>query len=328
MVVAVLKYMSPLISIIIPTYNRVQYVTRAIAAIQEQAFTAWELIVVDDGSSDGTAEVLPSLAALDARIQYVRQANAGVSVARNTGMAVMHPDTRYIMFHDDDDWLTEDGLTRLSALAAAFPDAPAVVGLPLHCDDNGYSTDTLTTCYGAKRIAVGHNGLSENVPFGAPETFASMVVWCGIATPALALIRRDAFAKTSGFVTRCQPSEDWLLWLDLTRQGDIPRTGTFTLNKRVHPGAVTQNGKVMAAGEPAVRLEVLLLADITAQHRLISLQGYLLSCLSNASWAVDDFRNRNAISGLKQVYRMLKRMVRIGRFWATTYRMQPVVVAP
>ena len=328
MVVAVLRDMSPLISIIIPTYNRVQYVTRAIAAIQEQAFTDWELIVVDDGSSDGTAEVLPSLAALDARIQYVRQANAGVSVARNTGMAVMNPDSRYIMFHDDDDWLTEDGLTRLSALAAAFPDAPAVAGLPLHCDDNGYSTDTLATCYGAKRIAVGDNGLSENVPFGAPETFASMVVWCGIATPALALIRRDAFAKTAGFVTRCQPSEDWLLWLDLTRQGDIPRTGTFTLNKRVHPGAVTQNGKVMAAGEPAVRLEVLLLADITAQHRLISLQGYLLSCLSNASWAVDDFRNRNAISGLKQVYRMLKRMVRIGRFWATTYRMQPVVVAP
>jgi len=328
MVVAVLKYMSPLISIIIPTYNRVQYVTRAIAAIQEQAFTAWELIVVDDGSSDGTAEVLPTLAALDSRIQYVRQTNAGVSVARNTGMAVMHPDSRYIMFHDDDDWLTEDGMTRLSALATAFPDAPAVVGLPLHCDDNGYSTDTLATCYGAKRIAVAHNGLSENVPFGAPETFASMVVWCGIATPALALIRRDAFAKTSGFVSRCQPSEDWLLWLDLTRQGDIPRTGTFTLNKRVHPGAVTQNGKVMAAGEPAVRLEVLLLADITAHHRLISLQGYLLSCLSNASWAVDDFRNRNAISGLKQVYRMLKRMVRIGRFWATTYRMQPVVVAP
>jgi len=320
--------MSPLISIIIPTYNRVQYVTRAIAAIQEQAFTDWELIVVDDGSSDGTAEVLPSLAALDARIQYVRQANAGVSVARNTGMAVMHPDSRYIMFHDDDDWLTEDGLTRLSALATAFPDAPAVAGLPLHCDDNGYSTDTLATCYGAKRIAVGHNGLSENMPFGAPETFASMVVWCGIATPALALIRRDAFAKTVGFVTRCQPSEDWLLWLDLTRQGDIPRTGTFTLNKRVHPGAVTQNGKVMAAGEPAVRREVLMLAGITPQHRLVSLQGYLLSSLANASWALDDFRNRKVVSGLKQVYRMLKRMVRIGKFWAMAYRIQPAIAAP
>ena len=318
--------MTPLISIIIPTYNRAKYVTRAIAAIQSQAFTAWELIVVDDGSSDGTAEVLPAIAAVDGRIQYIRQANAGVSVARNVGMAAMHPDSRYIMFHDDDDWLTEDALERLNALAAAFPEAPAVTGLPLHCDDNGFSTETLETCYGAKRIAVGLSGLAENVPFGAPETFASMVIWCGIATPALALIRRDAFAKTAGFVTRCQPSEDWLLWLDLTRQGDIPRTGTFTLNKRVHPGAVTQNGKAMSAGEPAVRREVLMLTDITPQQRLVSLQGYLLSSLANASWAIDDFRNRKAVSGLKQVYRMMKRMVRIGSFWATAYRIRPVVI--
>lgn len=319
--------MAPLISIIIPTYNRVQYVTRAIEAIQGQAFTDWELIVVDDGSSDATADILPAITARDARIQYVRQVNSGVSVARNTGIKAMHPDSRYIMFHDDDDWLTGDALVRLSALAAAFPDAPAVTGLPLHCDDNGSSTDTLATCYGAKRIAVGRGGLAENMPFGAPETFASMAVWCGIATPALALIRRDAFAKTGGFVTRCQPSEDWLLWLDLTRQGDIPRTGTFTLNKRVHPGAVTQNGKAMSAGEPAVRRELLMLPGITPHQRLVSLQGYLLSSFANASWALDDFRNRKAISGLKQLFRMLKRMVRIGSFCATAYRIQPVASA-
>lgn len=319
--------MTPLISIIIPTYNRVQYVTRAIDAIRSQAFTAWELIVVDDGSSDGTADVLPAIAVQDGRIRYVRQANSGVSVARNTGMAAMHPESRYIMFHDDDDWLTEDALVRLKLLADAFPEAPAVTGLPRHCDDRGYSSETLENCYGARRMAVGRNGLAENVPFGAPESFSSMVVWCGIATPALALIRRDAFAKTGGFVTRCQPSEDWLLWLDLTRQGDIPRTGTFTLNKRVHPGAVTQNGKVMSAGEPAVRREVLMLSGITPQHRLISLQGYLLSSLANASWAMDDFRNRKAVSGLKQLFRMLKRMVHIGNFWATAYLRQSVVQA-
>lgn len=316
--------MTPLISIIIPTYNRAKYVTRAIDAIRNQAFTAWELIVVDDGSSDETSSVLPLISVEDSRIRYIRQTNSGVSVARNTGMAAMHPDSRYIMFHDDDDWLTEDALVRLKALADAFPEAPAVTGLPRHCDDRGYSSETLDNCYGARRMAVGRKGFAENVPFGAPETFASMVVWCGIATPALALIRRDAFAKTSGFVTRCQPSEDWLLWLELTRQGEIPRTGTFTLNKRVHPGAVTQNGKAMTAGEPAVRREVLLIPGITPQQRLISLQGYLLSSLANASWALEDFRNRNTISGLKQVYRTIKRIVRIGRFWAMAYRMRPV----
>jgi hypothetical protein len=80
----------------------------------------------------------------------------------------------------------------------------------------------------------------------------------------------------------------------------------------------------MSAGEPAVRREVLMLTGITPQQRLVSLQGYLLSSLANASWAIDDFRNRKAVSGLKQVYRMMKRMVRIGSFWATAYRIQPV----
>jgi hypothetical protein len=236
----------------------------------------------------------------------------------------MHSDSRYIMFHDDDDWLTEDALERLNALAAAFPDAPAVTGLSLHCDDNGFSTETLETCYGAKRIAVGWNGFATKMAFDAPESFASMAVWCGIATPALALIRRDAFAKTCGFVTRCQPSEDWLLWLDLTRQGNIPRTGSITLNKRVHAGAITQNGKAMSAGEPAVRREVLMLSGVTAQQRLILLQGYFLTGLANASWAFDDFRNRKVVSGFKQILRLFKRLIRVSSFCAMAFRIQPV----
>ena len=74
----VIHTMTPLISIIIPTYNRVQYVTRAIDAIRDQKFQAWELIVVDDGSSDTTATVLPELSIQDCRIQYIRQKNSGV----------------------------------------------------------------------------------------------------------------------------------------------------------------------------------------------------------------------------------------------------------
>jgi hypothetical protein len=53
----------------------------------------------------------------------------------------------------------------------------------------------------------------------------------------------------------------------------------------------------------------------------------LLSSRANASWALDDFRNRKAISGLKQLFRMMKRMVRIGSFCATAYRIQPVASA-
>jgi hypothetical protein len=84
----------------------------------------------------------------------------------------------------------------------------------------------------------------------------------------------------------------------------------------------------MSAGEPAVRREVLMLSGVTAQQRLILLQGYFLTGLANASWALDDFRNRKLVSGFRQLYRMMKRLVRIGRFWATVYRIQPAIAAP
>lgn len=83
----------------------------------------------------------------------------------------------------------------------------------------------------------------------------------------------------------------------------------------------------MAGAEEAVRRLWLTKPGISSTERLMAMQGYVLSSLANASWALDDFRNRKAVSGLKQVYRMMKRMVRIGSFWATAYRIQPVAQA-
>ena len=80
---------------------------------------------------------------------------------------------------------------------------------------------------------------------------------------------------------------------------------------------------MMAGAEESVRRFWLTKPGITSTERLIAMQGYVLSSLANASWAVNDFRNRKVVSGFKQVFRMLKRMVRIGNFWATAYRIQP-----
>lgn len=328
MVVAVLRCMSPLISIIIPTYNRVQYVTRAIAAIQSQAFTDWELIIVDDGSSDETSSVVRAISELDSRVILIVQKNAGVSQARCAGMAAMNASSKYVLFHDDDDWLVENALTILTDGAVSHPTAPAIIGFARHCDADGMSDETIKTCFGSKRMSVSKARLFSFPKMDMPESIATLSVWCSIATPGQVLIRRSAFEQTRGFLTECQPSDDWLLWLELASIGDLPRLCEFTLNKLEHAGAVNKNSSMMAGAEEAVRFQWLRKQGISPQQRLISLQGYLLSSLSNASWALDDFRNRKVVSGLKQVYRMLKRMVRIGRFWATTYRIQPAIAAP
>jgi glycosyltransferase involved in cell wall biosynthesis len=92
---------APEVSIILPTYNRADTIGRAVQSVLAQTFEDWELVVVDDGSSDGTQEVL---AGIDPRIRVLRQANAGVGAARNTGLAAARG--RLLTFLDSDDgWL-------------------------------------------------------------------------------------------------------------------------------------------------------------------------------------------------------------------------------
>ena len=91
----------PEVSIILPTYNRADVIGRAVVSVLRQSMPDWELIVVDDGSTDGTLE---RLAGLDGRIRLLRQDNQGVYVARNTGLAAARAEL--ITFLDsDDEWL-------------------------------------------------------------------------------------------------------------------------------------------------------------------------------------------------------------------------------
>lgn len=93
----------PRFSVIVPTYNRANYVTEAIESILSQSFQDHEIIVVDDGSTDNTKDVL---ARYEGRIRYIYQANSGVSAARNAG--IRHAQGEWLAFLDSDDiWLPD-----------------------------------------------------------------------------------------------------------------------------------------------------------------------------------------------------------------------------
>ncbi len=112
----------PAVSIILPTYNRAKFLPEAFAAIQGQAWTDWELIVVDDGSTDNTRELIPELTrGWSQRVAYIYQENQGAYGARNTGLD--HATGKYIAFYDSDDlWLPH----HLSDCMAAFASNPDV----------------------------------------------------------------------------------------------------------------------------------------------------------------------------------------------------------
>lgn len=92
----------PAVSVIIPAYNAARYLKNAVASVLFQTFKDWELLIVDDGSTDDTQAVVNSFT--DPRIKYIRQENAGVASARNVGLG--QAAGRYIAFLDADDiWI-------------------------------------------------------------------------------------------------------------------------------------------------------------------------------------------------------------------------------
>lgn len=100
------------ITIVIPAYQAEGFLTRALDSVTNQSDTDWELIVVDDGSQDGTLALAQTYAARDpARIRVLAQPNAGPAVARNRGMAEAQGE--YVLFLDADDALMPDALERL-----------------------------------------------------------------------------------------------------------------------------------------------------------------------------------------------------------------------
>lgn len=117
--------MEQLVSIIVPVYNAVSYLEGCVRSVQKQTEPNWELILVDDGSSDGSAELADRLSAGDNRIRVIHQKNQGVSAARNAGLRQMKG--QYCAFVDGDDTVMPDYLeTALKLLQESRADFAAL----------------------------------------------------------------------------------------------------------------------------------------------------------------------------------------------------------
>lgn len=115
----------PTVSVIIPTYNRAHLVGRATQSVLNQTYKDFELIIVDDGSTDNTKDIIREFRKKDKRIKYIRhEKNRGGSAARNTGIKATRGE--YIAFQDsDDEWLSE----KLEQQMKIFKNVPSKVGI-------------------------------------------------------------------------------------------------------------------------------------------------------------------------------------------------------
>jgi len=197
----------PKVSVIIPTYNRRELVREAIASVLAQSFSDFELIVVDDGSEDGTADVVREFD----DVQYVSQENCGVSAARNHGVSLSKGEL--IAFLDSDDlWQP----SKLEQQAVFFVDH--VQAQICQTEEIWLRNDIRVNPHNKHRKAGG-------------DVFARSLELC-LVSPSAVMMHRDLFERTGGFDETLPACEDYDLWLRIAATTPIHLIETPLVIKR------------------------------------------------------------------------------------------------
>lgn len=188
--------MRPRFSVIMPLYNKAPYVKKALESVLIQTYTDYEIIVVDDGSTDNSADIVRELVIGNCKLvndqfRLISQANAGVAAARNNGVAKLKGE--YVCFLDADDWWKPTFLEEMDRLIKDYPDA----GL--------YATNYVYYKQGKTHVALHLKRGYMNYP--EAYLHGEMPVWTGATC-----MPRRVFDEMGGFPVGIKLGEDFLLW--------------------------------------------------------------------------------------------------------------------
>lgn len=187
----------PRISVVVPLYNKARHIGATIASVLVQSYAGFELVVIDDGSTDGGDEIVAAID--DPRLRLVRQQNAGVSVARNRGVEESRGE--YVAFLDaDDEWMPWH-LDELIGLTDEFP------GRGLYSVAHEIVQGDIVY-YPSTGVAKGFRGGVDDVA----GTFARGLALVNSST---ACVSREAFVRSGGFPVGVKRGEDVYLWLKI-----------------------------------------------------------------------------------------------------------------
>lgn len=220
-------------SIIIPTRNCLAYLRKAIRSVEMQERSDIEIIVVDDGSTDGTGEWLEAAALLNPQIRVLRTGGVGPSVTRN--IAIEHAAGLFIAFLDADDWWWPNKLDKQLAFHEANPDVAFSFTDYLHIDPDGGHYNSCFEFWTPHFIS-GHGRDFVMLPDAVNELLA-----CNCVGTSTVVASRIALQNAKGFANRYSSAEDWDLWLRLAATGPVAYSTAIMTSYLMRPNSQTQN---------------------------------------------------------------------------------------
>lgn len=209
----------PKVSVIIPAYNALEYLPLAVDSVIQQTFQNFELLVVDDGSSDGTVSWVNQTT--DPRIKLISQTNRGASTARNTGIENSKGD--YIAFLDADDLWRPSKLAKQVKQLDLLPQAGLVHCWTEFTNAQGEQTGKLMTSH------------------GEGDVWQEMVIYNLLRCGSTPMVRRICFEDLGKFDTTLKYAEDWDMWIRIAAHYEFSVINEPLVLYREHSGNKSKN---------------------------------------------------------------------------------------
>lgn len=237
----------PLVSVILPVYNREGSVGRAIRSVLAQTYGPFELIVVDDGSTDGTRGVVEGFGA---SVKLVAQAHAGVYVARNLGLR--HARGELVAFIDSDDaWLPDKLAAQVPLMRR--PEVGLVFGDVVHVSEPREN---------APRTGLTSFGVAPPRRGRVADRFA----WCNFVPTCAVLARRRCLEEIGGFSEASKVSADYLAWFRISLRHELDYVDRVVAEYTVHAEGISfALGRAVAARIALFSAELAQTADLATR---------------------------------------------------------------
>jgi len=241
----------PKVSVVVPTYNNAQYIRQALDSVFDQTFTDYEIIVVDDGSTDETHRELESYGR---RIRYHRQDNGGLAVARNTGMRLANGDL--LTYLDADDVWERDNLLFKTSLLERHSDLGGVFSEFSIFDDRQTRHERgsrqmfpffertgrdLRHVLGTPRSAIVRDGRTVLARTGF--AFDSLF-WGNFILPTSMILRLEAARAVGDFEPELRTQQDYEYWLRFSKRYPLAYIDEPLVRYRRHPGQLTDHRRI------------------------------------------------------------------------------------